>query len=66
MITIVDTGSNWVGIYRDGELVDQDHLFTALQLLKALGIECECRFPKADIYFKKSLPQHLAEVELMS
>ena len=44
-ITIVD-GDDWIGIYKDGNLVYEDHSITSCELLKIVDIAHE--FKEAD------------------
>ncbi len=41
MITLVHLADDWIGIYKDGQLLAQDHSFSEHQMLTLLGIEFE-------------------------
>lgn len=43
MITII-RGEDWVGLYKDGNLLREDHSLAVSDVLEALGVEHETRF----------------------
>lgn len=62
MITIVqDDGGDWIGIYRDGRLVDEGHSFSESAVLRLLGIKHEVIYV-ADVGRGGRLPWLLEEV----
>lgn len=59
MITLVkDTGGDWIGVYRDGILLAQDHSIGAERMLKLLDVDFESR----EMFIEGKLPENLSEV----
>jgi len=61
-ITIVHV-EDWVGVYRDGKLLDQGHSFQEEQLLRVLGIEAESFWVEPADSAADALPPELSQLE---
>jgi hypothetical protein len=63
MYTIVTDCADWMGLYRDGELVGQGHSFDAQDVLELLKIEHEVIIPDSEWLAKMGgLPEKLSDV----
>jgi hypothetical protein len=64
MITLV-YGNDWIGLYRDGILLDEGHSLSPYHILTALGLEMEEKTANEDwLEEEGSLPGCLEDVVL--
>lgn len=63
-ITIVST-SDWTGIYKNGELIDQDHSLDVKSVLKAMGLDVTSHGIDDDVLVDHGygFPENLSDIQ---
>lgn len=61
LLTIVEsTDGDWIGVYKGGKLVFEDHMIEPQRLLKLAGVSFE--YARVEVPRGKYLPKSLSEV----
>lgn len=65
MITLIhDNQGDWVAVYKDGELLDQNHSFQETELLRLLGVKYESYWDIDLEPYGFRFPDSLNEIDL--